>query len=188
MLGVLVLLPAGVYDVQRARHPFRRDDAAPIVRDFLAAHDSSSVMYVMGHAAPAWIFYSALWRQRDGEPFRVAAQRAMPSGNFPHRACMTQAPGLRVVFGQIPQSYLTDSTLAGEAAWLAAQPERDVWLLTVKYERRAGDTLTSKLLARGATKLEERTREGASLRHFRFPVHGDEPPRASAANRGICTS
>ena len=169
LLGALVVLPACVYDAQRVRHPFRRDDAAPIVRDFLAAHDSPTVMYVMGHAAPAWLFYSALWRQRDGEPFRIAAQRALPSGNFPHRADMTQEPGLRVVFGQIPQAFLTDSALAEEAMWLAAQPERDLWLLTLKYERRAGDTLTSDLLARGATKIEERTRDGASLRHFRFP-------------------
>jgi hypothetical protein len=80
------------------------------------------------------------------------------------------------VFGAMPQSFLTDSALAAEAAWLAAQPERDVWLLALSYERRAGEALARKLVANGATKVAERARAGGSLRHFRFPEPGSGRP------------
>jgi hypothetical protein len=177
LLGGIVVLPAVMFDAQRVRVPLRRDDVAVLVRDFLATRRAPSVMYVMAHGAPAWLFYSELWRQRDGEPFRMAAYRGTPSGNFPRRACMVQEPGLRVVFGAMPQSYLTDSTLAGEAAWLAAQPEHDVWLLTPKYERKYGLALEREILAHGGSKVEERARVDGSLRHFRFP----EQPGGRAA-------
>ena len=179
LVGGLVVLPALLFDLQRARLPLRRDDVASLVRDFLAARHPPSVMYVMGHGAPAWLYYSELWRQRDGDAFRVAAQRAAPSGDFPSRACTRQAPGLRVVFGAMPKTYLTDSALAGEAAWLAVQPERDVWLLTLKYERKAGLALEREILAHGGAKLEERSRNDVSLRHFRFAAAApkDDPAR-----------
>lgn len=89
---------------------------------------------------------------------------------------MIQEPGLRVVFGAMPQSYLTDSALAEDAAWLAAQPERDVWLLALKYERKAGLALERELLARGGAKVEERTRADGTMRHFRFRERSSERP------------
>jgi hypothetical protein len=172
LVGLLVAFPAMIHDARGVRVPRRRDDVALLVRDFLATRTTPAVMYLMGHSTPSWLFYSGLWRQRDGEAFRVAAERASPSGRFPHRECMHQGPTLRVVFGTMPQSFLTDSALAAEAVWLAAQPERDIWLLTLSYEREAGAALAGKLVANGATKVEERARGDGSLRHFRFPELG----------------
>ena len=173
VIGALYLVPASVYDARALRTPKRRDDVAPLVRDFMATRKEPAVMYVMGHGTPSWLFYTARWRERDGEAFRFAAERANTATHFQTRGCITQEPGLRVAFGPTGSDVLTDSALAGEAAWLAAQPEREVWLLTLSYEHAAGHVMERKLIDQGATRVDERSRQGAELRHFRFGA----PPR-----------
>ena len=177
LLGALYLVPASVYDARALRSPKRRDDVAPLVRDFMAARKGPALMYVVGHGTPSWLFYTARWREREGEAFRFAAERADVATHFQTRGCITQEPGLRVAFGPTGADALTDSALAGEAAWLAAQPERDVWLLTLSYEHAAGHVMERELAERGATRVDERSRQGAELRHFRFgaaPMTGTE--------------
>ena len=173
LLAALYLLPAGVYDARTFRTPKRRDDVAPLVRDFMATRKEPAVMYVMGHGTPSWLFYTARWDARDGEAFRFAATRASTATHFESRGCIVQEPGLRVAFGPMSANAFADSALAGEAAWLAAQPERDVWVLTLGYEHAAGHVLEGQLVAQGARVVEERSRQGAELRHFRF----DAAPR-----------
>jgi hypothetical protein len=169
LLGGLVVLPACVYDARGVRLPKRRDDVAPLVRDVMASHATPALVYVVAHGIPAWIYYSDLWRARDGEAFRVAEKRGSPSARYQHRACITQRPDLRVVLGASHELVFTDSALAAEAAWMAAQPERELWLLTLKYEKESGLALTSDLLAQGATKVEERARGDGVLRRFHLP-------------------
>ena len=168
LLGALYLIPASVYDAGTFRSPHRRDDVAPLVRHFMASRKEPAVMYVMGHGTPSWLFYTARWREREGEAFRFAKVRANTARHFQTRGCITQEPGLRVAFGPTGADVLTDSALAGEAAWLAAQPERDVWLLTLSDEHAAGHVMERKLAEQGAVRLDERSRRGAELRHFRF--------------------
>ena len=168
LVGALYLVPAGIYDAQTLRTPKRRDDIAPLVREFMANRTDSAIMYVMGHGTPSWLFYTARWKERDGAAFRLAAARANTATHFQTRGCITQEPGLRVAFGPTGTDVFTDSSLAGEAAWLAAQPERDVWLLTLSYEHAAGHVMERKLVEQGATRVQERSRQGAELRHFRF--------------------
>jgi len=178
LLGALYLIPASVYDAGTFRSPNRRDDVAPLVRHFMASRKEPAVMYVMGHGTPSWLFYTARWREREGEAFRFAKVRANTARHFQTRGCITQEPGLRVAFGPTGADVLTDSALAGEAAWLAAQPERDVWLLTLSYEHAAGHVMERKLAEQGAVRLDERSRRGAELRHFRF---GGAPPSTTGA-------
>jgi len=170
LLGAFILIPATVYDAAAARAPNRRDDVAPLVRDFLAARKKPAVMYVMGHGTPTWLFYTARWQEREGEAFRFAAARANTATHFQTRGCITQEPGLRVAFGPTGKDVFTDSALAGEAAWLTAQPERDIWVLTLNYEHEAGHAMERQLIAHGAVRVEERSRQGGELRHFRLPA------------------
>jgi hypothetical protein len=170
LLGAFILIPATVYDAAAARAPNRRDDVAPLVRDFLAARKEPAVMYVMGHGTPTWLFYTARWQEREGEAFRFAAARANTATHFQTRGCITQEPGLRVAFGPTGKDVFTDSALAGEAAWLTAQPERDIWVLTLNYEHEAGHAMERQLTAHGAVRVEERSRQGGELRHFRLPA------------------
>jgi hypothetical protein len=179
LLGALCLVPATVFGVRRVREPKRRDDVAPLVRDFMAARKEPVVMYVMGHGTPSWLFYTARWREREGEAFRFAAARANTASHFQTRGCITQEPGLRVAFGPTGKDVDTDSALAGEAAWLAAQPERDVWVLTLSYEHAAGHVMERQILAQGAERVEEKSRQGAELRHFRFPARSAARPEVS---------
>ena len=179
LLGAICLVPASVFAVRHVQEPKRRDDVAPLVRDFMANRKEPAVMYVMGHGTPSWLFYTARWRQREGEAFRFAAARANTASHFQTRGCITQEPGLRVAFGPTGKDVLTDSALAGEAAWLAAQPERDVWVLTLSYEHAAGHVLERQILAQGAERVEEKSRQGAELRHFRFPVRSGTRPEVS---------
>ena len=176
VLGVIVLLPAMVTDTRLAREPRRRDDVAPLVRNFMSARQGPAMMYVVGHGTPSWLFYTARWREREGEAFRVASRRANISAHFPTRECITQEPGLRVVFGPTGSETLGDSALAAEAAWLAAQPERDVHVLVLGYEHAAGHVLERHLQAQGASRAAERSRMGAEHRHFRFPARAVAPP------------
>jgi hypothetical protein len=176
LVGALILVPASVYDARTLKAPKRRDDVAPLVRDFMATRKEPAVMYVMGHGTPSWLFYTARWRDRDGEAYRFAATRANTATHFQTRGCITQEPGLRVAFGPTGADVLTDSALAGEASWLAAQPERDVWVLTLSYEHAAGHVMERQLAAQGAVRVDERSRQGAELRHFRF----DAAPRPDA--------
>ncbi|HKP15997.1 MAG TPA: glycosyltransferase family 39 protein [Gemmatimonadaceae bacterium] len=168
LLAGLYLVPAGVYDARTLRTPRRRDDVAPLVRDFRAMRTGPAVMYVMGHGTPSWLFYTARWREREGAAFRFAATRASTATHFQTRGCIVQEPGLRVAFGPTGADVFTDSALAGEARWLAAQPERDVWVLTLSYEHAAGHVLERQLVAQGAVRVAELTRQGAELRRFRL--------------------
>ena len=188
LLGAIVLLPAIVTDTRLAREPRRRDDVAPLVRDFLSARQGPTIMYVVGHGTPSWLFYTARWRERQGEAFRVASRRANTSAHFPTRECITQEPGLRVVFGPTGSGTLGDSALAVEAAWIAAQPERDVRVLTLGYEHAAGHVFERQLMTLGATRVEERSRQGAELRHFRFPSHAVAPPPVSCEEKPAAPS
>jgi hypothetical protein len=183
LLGAIVVLPAIVTATRQVREPRRRDDVAPLVREFMAARRDPTIMYVVGHATPSWLFYTTRWRERAGEAFRVAARRANTSGHFLSRECVAQEPGLRVVFGPTGSGTSGDSALAGEAAWLAAQPERDVSVLTLRYEHEAGHIFERRLIALGATRVSERTRQGAELRRFRFPAHAAVPAAVSCETR-----
>src|SRR5688500_5073723 len=179
LLGAIVLLPAIVTDTRLAREPRRRDDVAPLVRDFMSSRQGPTIMYVVGHGTPSWLFYTVRWQEREGEAYRVAARRANTSAHFDMRECITQEPGLRVVFGPTGKETLGHSALAAESAWLAAQPERDVHVLTLGYEHAAGHTFENQLQAKGARRVAERSRQGAELRHFRFPPHAVAPPPVS---------
>ena len=170
LLGALYLIPASVYGTRKLKEPKRRDDVAPLIRDFMATRNGPAIMYVMGHGTPSWLFYTARWREREGEAFRFAATRANVSAHFETRGCITQEPGLRAVFGPMGKDALTEPGLAREAAWLALQPERDVWLLTLSYEHAGGHAMENALLAQGAVRRDERSRQGGELRHFRFPA------------------
>jgi hypothetical protein len=167
-LAALYLVPAGVYDARAFQTPKRRDDVGPLVRDFMAGRKEPTVMYVMGHGTPSWLFYTANWRERDGPAFRFAAARASTATHFQTRGCIVQEPGLRVAFGPTGANVLTDSALAGEAKWLAAQPEREVWVLTLSYEHAAGHVMERQLVAQGAVPVAALSRQGAELRRFRF--------------------
>ena len=171
-LGVVMLIPASANDARALRAPRRRDDVAPLVRDFMAARREPTLMYVIGHAAPTWLFYTTRWQERRGDTFQLAAARANTSAHFPARSCIMQEPGLRVAFSATGMGAYTDSALAGEAAWVASQREREVWVLTLGYEHEAGHTLEHQLLARGAVRVEERAREDGEMRHFRLPAGG----------------
>jgi len=168
LLAALYLLPASVYDAQTFRTPKRRDDVAPLVRDFMAARKEPAVMYVMGHGTPSWLFYTARWRERDGAAYQFASVRASTATHFQTRGCIVQEPGLRVAFGPTGADVFTDSALAGEAKWLASQPERDVWVLTLSYEHAAGHMMERQLIAQGAVRVAELSRQGAELRRFSF--------------------
>jgi hypothetical protein len=173
LIGALMLIPAAVYDARAWRTPKRRDDVAPLVRGFLAERKEPAVMYVIGHGTPTWLFYTARWREREGEAFRFAALRANTASHFQTRGCITQEPGLRVAFGPTGKDVFTDSALAGEAAWLASQPERDIWVLTLGYEHESGHVMEHHLVEHGAVRVEERARQGGELRHFRLPAGGE---------------
>lgn len=170
LLGAIIVIPATVFDAQGVRAPKRRDDVAPLVRGFLAERKEPALMYVVGHGTPTWLFYTARWREREGEAFRFAAARANTASHFQTRGCITQEPGLRVAFGPTGTNVHSDSALAGEAAWLVSQPERDIWVLTLGYEHEVGHVMEHQLVARGAVRVEERSRQGGELRHFRLPV------------------
>jgi hypothetical protein len=172
LLGGVILIPAAVYDARTLRAPKRRDDVAPLVRDFLATRKEPTVMYVIGHGTPTWLFYTARWEKREGEAFRFAAARANTSAHFETRGCITQEPGLRVAFGPTGKDFFTDSALAGEAEWLMSQPEREVWVLALGYDHEAGHTMEHQLVARGAVRVEEHARQGGEMRHFRLPAGG----------------
>ena len=159
------LIPAAIFDAHTIEQPRRRDDVAPLIREFWSLKSDTTLIYVMGHGAPSWLFYTAPWKHRTGPVFQYAMVRA--GGSHPaQRECIHQEPGVRTVFGG---GALTDSSLAVEAAWIAAQPERDVWLLNITYESDAGARLDRQMLAHGATRALERSREGADLRRYRFP-------------------
>jgi hypothetical protein len=170
LLGALYLVPASVYGAEKLREPKRRDDVAPLIREFMATRNGPAIMYVMGHGTPSWLFYTARWREREGPAFQFAATRANTAAHFETRGCLAQEPGLRTVFAPMGKDALTEAGLAREAAWLAAQPERDVWVLTLSYEHAAGHVLEHQMLAHGAARVGERTRQGGELRHFRFPA------------------
>lgn len=172
LLGAIVVIPATVYDAHGIGSPKRRDDVAPLVRGFLAERKEPALMYVVGHGTPTWLFYTARWREREGEAFRLAASRANTASHFQTRGCITQERGLRVAFGPTGTDAHSDSALAGEASWLVSQPERDVWVLTLGYEHEAGHVMEHQLEARGAVRIEERSRQGGELRHFRLPASG----------------
>jgi hypothetical protein len=170
LLAAIYLIPASVYGAEKLKTPKRRDDVAPLIRDFVATRNGPAIMYVMGHGTPSWLFYTARWREREGEAFQFAATRANVAAHFETRGCITQEPGLRTVFGPMGKDALTEPGLAREAAWLALQPERDVWLLTLSYEHAAGHAMEKQILAQGAVRVDERSRQGGELRHFRFPA------------------
>src|SRR5829696_526675 len=179
LLAGIYLIPSSVYGARKLKEPKRRDDVAPLIRDFIGTRNGPAIMYVMGHGTPSWLFYTARWRQREGEAFRFAATRANVSAHFETRGCITQEPGLRTVFGPMGKDALTEPGLAREAAWLAVQPERDVWLLTLSYEHAAGHAMENQILAQGAVRIDERSRQGGELRHFRFPTLTAPRPEVS---------
>ena len=185
LIGALILIPASVYDARAWRAPKRRDDVAPLVRGFLAERKEPAVMYVIGHGTPTWLFYTARWREREGEAFRFAALRANTASHFQTRGCITQEPGLRVAFGPTGKDVFTDSALAGEAAWLASQPERDIWVLTLGYEHESGHVMEHHLVEHGAVRVEERARQGGELRHFRLPAGGEVGKVANCDTRPV---
>lgn len=168
-VGALFLIPASMFDTRTIEQPRRRDDVAPLIRDFSALHTDDAIMYVMGHGAPSWLFYTVRWGQRDGPVFQYAKARANTAAHPSTRGCVQQGPGLRTVFSPMGKAASTDSMLAAEAAWLAAQPQREVWLLAISYELAAGHKLDRQLLAHGATRTLERSRSGAEMRRYRFP-------------------
>jgi hypothetical protein len=170
VLAAVYLIPSTVYGAAKWKVPKRRDDVAPLIRNFMAARTGPAIMYVMGHGTPSWLFYTAKWREQEGEAFRFAATRANTAAHFETRGCITQEPGLRTVFAPMGKDALTEQGLGREAAWLAAQPERDVWVLTMSYEHAAGHTMEHQILAHGAVRVDERSRNGGELRHFRFPA------------------
>ena len=178
-LAAIYLFPASIYGARHLRGPKRRDDVAPLIRDFVANRKEPAIMYVMGHGTPTWLFYTARWRERQGEAFNFAATRANTSAHFETRGCITQEPGLRTVFAPMGKDALTPQGLAGEAAWLAAQPERDVWVLTLSYEHAAGHEMEHQILGQGAVRVDERSRQGGELRHFQFPADTARSPVVS---------
>ena len=179
LLAAIYLIPASVTATRKLEVPSRRDDVAPLIRDFVATRSGPAIMYVMGHGTPSWLFYTARWREREGEAFRFAATRANVAAHFETRGCITQEPGLRTVFGPMGKDALTEPGLAREAAWLAMQPERDVWLLTLSYEHEGGHAMEKQILARGAVRVDEKSRQGGELRHFRFPAVASPLPAVS---------
>lgn len=168
LLGGLLLVPASVNGARALRVPKRNDDAAPLIREFLASPKSGTLMYLLGHASPSWQFYTVPWTAREGEGYAFAMSRG--KAEVRSRGCITQQPGLRVVFGPMGPDMHTDSALAAESAWLAAQPEREIWVLALSYEHADGHLMERLLAARGAVRVEERSRNGAELRHFRLPA------------------
>lgn len=173
--GALFWVPGAVFDARTVAEPTRRDDAGPLIREFSALPKESTIVYVVGHATPTWLFYSTDWDDRESEAFRFAAARANTPSHFETRACLQQEPGLRVVFGPTGSGFKDDSTLAREATWLAAQPERDVWVLTISYEHEAGHVMDEHMQGQDARLVAEQSREGAELRAYQFP--GDNAPR-----------
>jgi hypothetical protein len=178
-IAAVYLFPSTLYDAHRVKEPKRRDDVAPLIREFVANRKDPAIMYVMGHGTPTWLFYTARWRERQGEAFHFAATRANTAAHFETRGCITQEPGLRTVFAPMGRDALTPKGLAGEAAWLAAQPERDVWVLTLSYEHAAGHEMEHQILGQGAVRVDERSRQGGELRHFRFPADSAAGPAVS---------
>ncbi|HEU4719918.1 MAG TPA: glycosyltransferase family 39 protein [Gemmatimonadaceae bacterium] len=181
VLGALMLMPGIVHDVQRVRRPVRRDDAGPLIRAFMARPREPAIMYVVGHATPTWLFYTVDWRARAGPQFRFASMRARTSADNQTRACLVQEPGLRVAFSPTGPGVFADSSLAVEAAWIAEQPERDAWVFVLRYEHEAGHDFDRELLRHGAMRVDERSRQDAELRRYRFPARRrtERPPRCT---------
>lgn len=169
-MGVLFLASGAATGVARLKEPRRRDDVAPLIKDFWPLRTSgNALMYVVGHAAPSWLFYSLPWDRRAAPVVRNAIALANFAARSPVRSCLQQDPRLRTVFSGMGPGATTDSALAAEAAWLSAQPAREVWLLTISYEHEVGHKLDAQLRARGAEQTLERSRNGAEIRRYRLP-------------------
>jgi hypothetical protein len=171
-LGIVMIIPAAQWDAYTVQNPRRRDDIAPLIRELRANRSkrNGSIVYVMGHAVVPWVYYTARWSQKEGATFRYATTRANTAEHFATRACIEQEPGLRAVFGGMGKGMDSDSTLAAEAAWLAAQPERDVWLLAITYEHKLVQKMDAQMAAHGATRTLERSRSGADMIRYQFPA------------------
>jgi hypothetical protein len=166
---LLAMVPAGVVDVEKLRQPQRPDDSAPLIREFLAARKDGALMYVMGHAAPSWLFYTAPWDRRSGPVFQYAMARANTTAHPATRSCIQQERTQRTVFGGMGPVSFSDSSLAAEAAWVAAQPESEVWFLALAYETEPARRLDEQFVASGGTRTLDLARGGAQLRRYRFP-------------------
>ena len=171
-VAAFLVIPAARFDAATMKNPRRRDDVAPLIREFHATHrgGQGTIMYVVGHAVVPWVYYTAQWSDRKGPSFRYATTRANTTQHFATRACIEQEPGLRAIFGGMGGAWDSDSALGTEAAWLAAQPERDVWVLTISYEQRLIQKLDAQMVRHGATRTLVRRRNGAAMVRYRFPA------------------
>jgi len=171
-LGLVMVMPAAQWDAYTMKNPRRRDDIAPLIRELHAmrSRNDTAIVYVMGHAVVPWVYYTARWSDKDGPTFRYATTRANTAEHFAKRACIEQEPGLRTVFGGMGKGMDSDSTLSAEAAWLASQPEREVWLLAISYERKLVGKMDAAMAAHGATRTLARARSGADMIRYRFPA------------------
>ena len=171
-VGAFLVIPAARFDAITMKNPRRRDDVAPLIREFHATRrgDEGTIMYVVGHAAVPWVYYTAQWSEKDGPSFHYATSRANTMQHFATRACIEQGPGLRAIFGGMGGAWDSDSALGTEASWLASQPEPDVWVLTISYEQRLIQKLDAQMLRHGATRTLVRRRNGAALIRYRFPA------------------
>jgi hypothetical protein len=170
-VGAFLVIPAARFDVITMKNPRRRDDVAPLIREFHAtrATDHGTIMYVLGHAVVPWVYYTARWSDREGPSFKYATTRANTSQHFATRACIDQEPGLRAVFSGM-ENWEKDSALETEAEWLASQPERDVWVIAISYEQPIIPKFDAHMMRLGATRTLERRRNGASLIRYQFPA------------------
>ena len=181
-VGAFLVIPAARFDAITMKDPRPRDDAAPLIREFHATatpgDSNGRIMYVLGHAVVPWVYYTARWREKQGPSFEYATTRANTAQHFATRACIDQEPGMRAVFSGMGAKWDSDSTLDAEAAWLASQPERDVWVLAISYEQHLVRKLDAEMLKHGATRTLERRRNGAAMVRYRFP---NEPVTVATA-------
>jgi hypothetical protein len=170
-VGAFLVIPAARFDAITMKNPRRRDDVAPLIRQFHAtrAAGDSTVMYVLGHAVVPWVYYTAGWTKKEGASFQYATTRANTAEHFATRACLEQEPRLRVVFSGMGGSWNKDSTLAAEASWLTSQPERDVWVLAISYEEPLLPKFDAQMGRYGAVRTLEERRNGASILRYRLP-------------------
>jgi hypothetical protein len=177
--GVLLIVPGCLLDAHYARTPWRPDDVAhlfPLLHDYLAKRPNDpTLVYLMGHGAPFWLFYETDWRAPRTPAFEALAKRVGPMARDTDRLCVMYRPNVRVVFGPTAPQAFELPALTAEAEWLGTQPERQMWMMTTRYDHANSHTVRFRMEQLGSKHVIERYRQDAELLNYQWPPATSPP-------------
>jgi dolichyl-phosphate-mannose-protein mannosyltransferase len=78
--GIAVLIMPALDAGRRLVEPPRKEDLAPLIREFRAKHKPQGAVYVFGRSVPAWLFYTTDWSAPDTSRVRALGDLVSSSG------------------------------------------------------------------------------------------------------------